>query len=129
MRIASTGALLLLIILLPNSAMAQATQPQDRRADSLLLIQSELSHLEGSDLPISLHVDKASPRDTLSRIEKEVRFSIEVAGELPRRPLLTASFDDTPVEEVLKWFAKNTDVVYKAERATKLIVIVRQGAR
>ncbi len=128
MKKALFGASLLLPFFLVGSAMAQPTQPQEPRTRALLLVQSELSHLEGADLPITLRIDNASPRNTLSRIEKAVRFTIEVEGELPRGPGLTVSFDDTPAKEVLVWFAERVGVVYRAERATKLVVLVKPDA-
>jgi len=120
-------ALLLLPFLFMNSITAQPTPPQEPPPGLHLLIQSELSHLEGSDLPITLRIDNATPRDTLKRIEKAVGFTIEVEGELPREPRLTVSFDDTPASEVLEWFAKRVDVVYRAERETKLVVLVKSS--
>jgi len=119
------GTLLSLPLLFVDSINAQPEQQQFPPPDVFLLIQSELSHLEGCDLRVNVRFNQSSPRDALERIRQVARFSIEVEGELSPTPQLTASFNDTPVKEVLMWFAREVAVVYRAARGTKLIVLVK----
>lgn len=108
-------------------AAAQATQPpEDPPARRNLLIQSELTLLSEAGERITLRVTDASPEHTLKQVRKAVKFEIDVEGELPRTPKLTASFEDTPAKEVLTWFAKEVDVVYRAEEGRRLVVYPRQ---
>lgn len=124
----SLGLFVSLPLVIANLAIAQTAQQPDPTGDGLLLIQSELSHLEGGDQRINLQVKDASPSYTLDQIEKAVRFTIEVKGKLPRMPKLTGVFKETPAMEVLRWFAKEVDVVYWAERRGKLLVFPRPVA-
>ncbi len=128
MRRESLGAFVSLPLLIASVAIAQPVQQADPPGGVLLLIQSELSHLDGAEHRINLQVKDASPSYTLDQIEKSVRFTIEVKGTLPRTPKLTGVFKETPAREVLRWFAKEVDVVYRAERGGKLMVFPRPVA-
>ncbi len=124
----SLGIFVALPLFIASVAIAQSEQQAGPPGDVLLLIQSELSHLDGAEQRINLQVEDASPSYTLDQIEKAARFTIEVEGKLPRTPKLTVSFQETPAREVLIWFAKEVDVLYRAERGGKLVVLARSTA-
>ena len=128
MRRESLGILVSLPLFIASIAIAQPEQQADPPGGVLLLIQSELSHLDGAERRINLQVEDASPSYTLDQIEKAARFTIKVEGKLPRTPKLTVSFQRTPAREVLIWFAKEVDVLYRAERGGKLVVFTRPVA-
>ena len=120
-------ALVFLLLMLSSLALAQAPQQPELPGDVQLLIQSELSHLESADRRIDLRVKKASPESTLRAISKVAGFAIEIEGKLPRTPKLTVSFEDTATRDVLTWFAKQVDVVYRADRGGKLVVFAKSA--
>ncbi len=128
MKRKSFGAFVSLPLVIASVAIAQPLQQPDPAGDVRLLIQSELSHLEGAEQRINLKVKDASPSYTLDQIDKAARFTIEVEGKLPRTPKLTGVFKETPAMEVLGWFAKEVDIVYRAERGGKLVVFTRPVA-
>lgn len=104
-------------LILAVNAAAQSPAEPDR-----LLIQSELAHLEGSDRRIQVEIKNATPEAALRRIRKAARLVIQVEGELPKTPVLTGTFEDATLEEVLKWFAERVDVVYRVDGKDRLRV-------
>lgn len=109
---------------LGNTAIAQRDEPRQETPDGLLLIQSELSYLENADRPIELEIKNATPVHALQQIGRATGITIEVQGELPSKPMLTATFRDVPAQEVLEWFSDEVQVIYRAESSRELMVFV-----
>ena len=122
MRVMILAASLTLIPV--STALPQSGAPVDFPADVLVLVQSELDHLEGAGQQISIDFDKVLPEKALAQIGKKAGLSIEVRGTLPKEPRITKSFTAATVKEILTWYAVTVPVVYKAESADKLAVLV-----
>ncbi|MBD3868949.1 MAG: hypothetical protein IFK94_12545 [Acidobacteria bacterium] len=109
--------------------IAQPTDANDIPPDVLLLIQSELDYLEGSDREISLTLDQADPHQAIKQIAATAGLSIEVDGILPMKPTLTKSFENATVKDVLTWYASEVKVIYKAKSPDRLVVIAHGDIR
>ena len=118
------SALLVVFALFPASpAISQPAGPSERRDGFMLLVQSELGHLEAAEHRVSIDFREASPAGVLGQLGKKVRLSIEIHGRLPEERGLTATFRHATVREILEWFAREMDVYYKVERPDKLVVL------
>jgi hypothetical protein len=110
---------------LVSAAAAQSDDPLERPPGLLLLVQSELDALSAASKRISVEFEEASPAQVLKEVGKKARILLEVRGDLPEEPKLSAIFSDETVKEILTWYARETSVVYRAESPDKLIVVVR----
>lgn len=111
------------------TALAQSGNTNDIPANAMVLVQSELDHLASANRKISVEFDKVVPEAALTRIGKSADLSIEIHGSLPKTPLLSKSFENVTVKEVLVWFAETVPVLYRAEGSDKLAVMPASGAR
>ena len=120
------GTLSFLALLTVTAALAADPPPEskDRAPDTWLLVQSELDHLPAADRPITLDAKGLSPSAVLEEIGKKSGLTIQVRGSLPPGVELSPSFRDTAAGTVLKWFAEQVPVQFRARPPSTLEIFV-----
>ena len=122
------SALPFVLALLPaSSAIPQSTGPTEPRDGFMLLVQSELEHLEVAAHRISIDFRDEAPASVLDRLARKAKLSIEIQRGLPEARRLTATFRHATVREILEWFAREVEVDYRAERPDKLLVLMTEA--
>ena len=111
-----------LLLILSFDAAAQTSDDPYPPDDLFLLVQSELNYLKAGDRRISIDIKESSPKDALQQIRRKAKLVIEVKGDLPETPLLTSTFREATVKEVLKWFAEKVGVLYRVDPGDRLLV-------
>ena len=108
------------------AAPASAGPPEDfgPPPDAQILVQSELDLLPAAKRILTLHVKDAQPADVLETLRKHSGLAIGVQGTLPAHPVLSASFRDKKLKDVLNWFAEAVSVTFRAEPPSKLWIVV-----
>ena len=126
MGMVRSGCFLFAVVVAIGSTPALAKPPRAAGPtdDGLLLVQSELDLLPAAKRLVTLRIEKAQPAAVVEMLRKESGLTIEIEGALPARPVLSASFRDTEVKDVLRWFAKQLPVDFRAEPPNRLWIIV-----
>ena len=112
-----------LLLILSFDVAAKTSDDPYPPDDMFLLVHSELDYLEAGYRRISMDIKASSPKDALQQIRKKAKLVVEVKGDLPETPILTSTFRDATVKEVLKWFAEKVGVLYRVDPGDKLLVL------
>jgi|GEM_PF-6755156 len=93
-------------------------------ADRWVLVQSELDYLPATQRRITLQVQQVKPAAFVEAVAKKSDLTIEVRGELPSAPLLSASFHGAATKDVFTWLAERLPVTFMAKPPNTLVILV-----